>query len=371
MSSYNGPIILDGKPVPKITAFLFHAGGNEDPKPLMANAGKSFQGSIVLGMGFTFDDTNLDATPLTEMQRLIEKDPRNAERIFPYIGGEEVNSSPTHSHHRYVINFGEMKEEEAREYPDLMAIVEEKVKPERLKIKDKIGKEKWWLFLRNRPELLKAIAPLDRVLVISRVGQHGTFTFIPTKIVYSDSLVVIALPTYSTFTLLQSRIHEIWARFFGSSLEDRLRYTPSDCFETFPFPEDWETNPILETIGKEYYEYRAQLMQRNQKGLTDTYNRFHDPDETDEDILYLRELHQQMDRAVLDAYGWTDIAPECQFLLDYQEEEETSSKRKKPWRYRWDEDVHDEVLARLLELNQERYDEEVRLGKKSGKKGKS
>ena len=167
------------------------------------------------------------------------------------------------------------------------------------------------------------------------------------------------------------RFIEIWARFFGSSLEDRLRYTPSDCFETFPFPEDWETNPILETIGKEYYEYRAQLMQRNQKGLTDTYNRFHDPDETDEDILHLRELHQQMDRAVLDAYGWTDIAPECQFLLDYQEEEETRSKRKKPWRYRWDEDVHDEVLARLLELNQERYDEEVRLGKKAGKKGKS
>jgi hypothetical protein len=68
------------------------------------------------------------------------------------------------------------------------------------------------------------------------------------------------------------RFIEIWARFFGSSLEDRLRYTPSDCFETFPFPEDWETNPILESIGKEYYEYRAQLMQRNQKSLTDNYN---------------------------------------------------------------------------------------------------
>jgi hypothetical protein len=80
-------------------------------------------------MGFTFDDTNPEATPIAEMHRLIEQNPKNAERIFPYIGGEEVNSSPTHAHNRYVINFGEMSEAEAREYPDLMKIVEEKVKP--------------------------------------------------------------------------------------------------------------------------------------------------------------------------------------------------------------------------------------------------
>ena len=365
------PSVLDGKPVPKITAFLFHAGGNEDPKTLMANAGKSFIGSYVLGMGFTFDDTNPDATPLTEMQRLIEKDPRNAERIFPYIGGEEVNNSPTHSHHRYTIDFFDMSEEDAWKYPDLMQIVKDKVKPERDKQKRDALRVRWWQYAEKRPGLVKAIAPLDRVLVCALTSQHLSFIFISSNNVFSHSLGIIALPTYSTFTILQSRIHEIWARFLGSSMKDDLRYTPSDCFETFPFPEDWKTIPILETIGKEYYGYRAQLMQRNQKGLTDTYNRFHDPDETDEDILHLRELHQQMDRAVLDAYGWTDIAPECQFLLDYQEEEETRSKRKKPWRYRWDEDVHDEVLARLLELNQERYDEEVRLGKKAGKKGKS
>ena len=58
-------------------------------------------------MGFTFDDTDKKgvASSLAEMQRLIEADPRNREVIFPYIGGEEVNTSPTHAHHRYVINF--------------------------------------------------------------------------------------------------------------------------------------------------------------------------------------------------------------------------------------------------------------------------
>jgi hypothetical protein len=149
------PILLDGHPVEKITAFLFPKGGNEDPEVLLANQGKSFQGSIVLGMGFTFDDTDPEATPIAEMHRLIEKDPRNAERIFPYIGGEEVNSSPTHAHHRYVINFGEMTEEEAREYPDLMAIVEEKVKPQRLVQKREIRARYWWRFGETTPALFR------------------------------------------------------------------------------------------------------------------------------------------------------------------------------------------------------------------------
>jgi len=81
----NIPILLDGRPVEKITAFLFPNGGNDDPKPLQVNAGKSFQGSIVLGMGFTFDDTNPDATPIAEMHRLIDQNPKNAEVIFPIL----------------------------------------------------------------------------------------------------------------------------------------------------------------------------------------------------------------------------------------------------------------------------------------------
>ncbi len=132
--TFPGPKRLDEREVETITAFLFHRGGHDDPARLAANAGKSFQGSIVLGMGFTFDDTDTKgvATPLAEMQRLIEKDPRNQEGIFPYIGGEEVNTSPTHAHHRYVINFGEQERGGVpRRWPDLMAIVEEKVKPER------------------------------------------------------------------------------------------------------------------------------------------------------------------------------------------------------------------------------------------------
>jgi hypothetical protein len=373
--TYKPKFMLDGKTVDKITAFLFHAGGHEDPKPLAANAGKSFIGSYVLGMGFTFDDSNPDATSIEEMHRLIEKDPKNAERIFPYIGGDEVNSSPTHSHHRYVINFGDMTEGEVRQYPDLMQIVEEKVKPERLKVKDKGAKEKWWLFIRTRPELMQAIAPLERVLVIPRTSKHQAFAFLPCPMVYSENLVVFALSELA-FPVLHSRLHETWVKFTSSTLEDRQGYRPSDCFETFPFPTNWENNPQLEAIGKEYYEYRAQLMISNNQGLTATYNRFHDPDEYDSAILKLRDLHNQCDRAVLDAYGWTDLQPTCEFLLDYEDEEETTDEstnkrqKKKPYRYRWADEIRDEVLARLLALNEERYQEEVLRGDRGEGKSK-
>jgi hypothetical protein len=158
-------------------------------------------------------------------------------------------------------------------------------------------------------------------------------------------------------------------------MKDDLNYSNTDCFENFPFPKSvglttslsfdppYESNPALEAAGKAYYVFRADLMVRNNEGLTKTYNRFHDPDERSPDILKLRELHAAMDSAVLDAYGWTDLKPTCEFLLDYEEEDEDEEetggrRRKKPWRYRWPDDFRDEVLARLLELNRQRAEQE-------------
>lgn len=101
-------------------------------------------------------------------------------------------------------------------------------------------------------------------------------------------------------------------------------------------------------------------MVSNDQGLTETYNRFHDPDEESEGIAQLRARHAAMDRAVLDAYGWTDLEPSCEFLLEYEaaEGEDGGGRKKKPWRYRWPDAMRDEVLARLLALNVERAAEE-------------
>ncbi|HUT57965.1 MAG TPA: type IIL restriction-modification enzyme MmeI, partial [Phycisphaerae bacterium] len=383
---YKKPCILDAKEVPLITAYLFHAGGHEDPERLLANTDKSFQGSILLGMGFTFDDTDTSgvASPLAVMRDLIGRNPRNAERILPYIGGEEVNSSPTQSHNRYAINFGMLGEDEARRgWPDLMRIVEERVKPQREDDKREVRRKYWWRYGETTPALHAAIAKLKRVLVVNcGATPHMSFAWLDSRMVFANSLDIFVFENNAAFCALQSRVHEVWVRFFASSLEDRLRYTPSDCFETFPFPREFETSAALEEAGKAYYEFRADMMVRNNEGLTKTYNRFHAPDETSPDILRLRELHGAMDRTVLDAYDWTDIRPTCEFLLDYEEEddEEESSGRscKRPWRYRFPDEIRDEVLARLLKLNAERAAEECRSGlaaaakarKTKGKRGR-
>ena len=358
---YAGNRVLDGDTVERITAFLFHRGGHADPIRLSANAGRSFVGSYVLGMGFTFDDTDKKgvASALAEMQRLIALDPRNREVLFPYIGGEEVNTSPTHAHHRYVINFAERSESECRRrWPDLMAIVEQRVKPERLKLGNNGDahrrKARWWLWGRYTPALFAATNRLQRLIAISRVGQHASFAFLPSHMVYAETVIVFPLQTFAAFCVLQSRTHEIWARFFGSSLEDRLRYTPSDCFETFPFPQNWDINRALEAVGRVYYDFRANLMVENNEGLTKTYNRFNNIYEQMPKILKLRHLHRDMDRVVLDAYGWTDIKTDCNFILDYEIEDANWGNKKKPYRYRWPDSVRDEVLSRLLALNAKR-----------------
>jgi hypothetical protein len=381
-----GPVHLDDKLVERITAFLFHSGSDEDPKPLAENAGKSFIGSYILGMGFTFDDSDTKgiASPISLMHDLIRKEPRNAEHISPYIGGEEVNESVTHAHHRYVINFGQMSEEEARRWPDLIAILEAKVKPERTRrkadgsfvLRDPLP-QRWWHYADKRPALYRAIHGLHRVAVASLHQPYWLIALVPSGPVFSHALCVFPFETNGAVGLLQSRVHEGWARAFGSSLEDRLRYTPSDCFETFPFPLHWQTDVNLENAGRHYFEFRSVLMSANTEGLTSLYNRLHDPDEHDPGIAKLRDLHAAMDRAVLDAYGWSDIRLTCEFILDYEDEADDepgkASKKKKPWRYRWPDEIRDEVLGRLLELNAQRAKaEEIgrTLEVKSKKSGK-
>lgn len=379
-------LILDDRPVSKITAYLFHAGSNENPSGLIGNKAKSFQGCVVVGNGFTFDEnqSNLVSNPLTLMFDLVKKNPRNAECIFPYIGGEELNASPTQSHRRYIINFGERDEHSCRStWPDLMQIVEEKVRPERIASGSNGGADRkkraefWWRFSRTAKELYHAISDKEQVLVTCLHSNEISFAFINARTVFSHALAVFPHSTHSEFAILQSRIHEIWARCFGSSMKDDLRYTPSDCYETFPFPEIiLTTDPTndfeqLATIGVAYYSHRATLMVEHNEGLTKTYNRFHDPFERSPKIIKLRELHAEMDRAVLAAYGWTELAAtaKCEFLLDYEDEEDVqeTSRRKKPWRYRWPDDFRDEVLASLLELNAERAKEEALAGKQNKK----
>ena len=415
---------LDHQKVDQITAFLFTEGGHENPKLLKQNCGKSFIGSYVLGMGFTFsnaknEDDDLPGSPssLTKMEKLISANPINSEVIKPYIGGDDLNGSPIHLHSRYVIDFGEKDEDECREkWPELLNIIEKRVKPERLEMKDKGAKKYWWRFMRTRPELYRSLKSMSKVLVTTRVQTNWNPVFVNSEQVFSDSLVLFPLNGFKWFSALQSSVHEIWARFHGSSLQDALRYTPSDCFETFPFPlclnhaenddQYTEENNLLEKIGKKYSEFRSNLMQLDNQGLTEIYNRFHNPNEKSNDILDLRSLHKELDQAILNAYGWGDLSLDYCFSLDYldldddiqlpdslkkqinsselffqeiydaitfekQVQEFLGNHKKLPWRYRLPESTREIILSRLLNLNNDRYEEEIKLGLCINKKGKS
>jgi hypothetical protein len=345
--AYAGVKLLEKWPVEQITAFLFAKGGHDDPNQLAANSGRSFKGSMVYGMGFTFDDscpadddTPGIPSPIATMERLIAENPKNADVIFPYIGGEEVNSSPTHTHHRYVVNFGERSEEECRrEWPELLGIVERKVKPGRLTQNRELRARYWWRFGETTPALIAAISGHERVLVTARHQPNWQLALMASEQVFSDALAVFSLNCLEHLSTLQSTMHEVWARFLGSTMKDDLRYTPTDCFETFPFPaallDSAANDPVheatrqsLEAIGERYHQFRSELMMANNEGLTSTYNRFHDPAETSSGLLQLRTLHEEMDQAVLAAYGWSDVPTTCGFGLDYLDLEDDAQLPK-------------------------------------------
>lgn len=388
------PLRIDGREVERISAFLVNGENDDSPMPLVANEGRAFIGMFLLGMGFTFDDVAAakgTASSLADMERLIAKDPRNGERIKSYLGGDEVNSHPSHSHHRYIIDFedfplkrdptlsswfklSEKRQREllqigvvpadfsgpvAMDWPDLVEIVERLVKPQRLAQKDKVGQEIWWRFLRTRPELKSVLfGKSGRCAGRSLTSAHfSSFALIPVDLVHDQTIVVFPLETPESLTMLISRPHEIWASSLGATLEDRQRYTPSDCHATFPFPDKLTTE--LQKIGPEYFALREKVMVKNKQGLTKTYNRFHDPYDDDPEIQRLRDLHADMDRAVLRAYGWDDLANAANpvFLT-----EETETEFTYQGRLFWPSDFRDEVLARLLDLNRERHAAEANAG---------
>ncbi len=250
-------------------------------------------------MGFVLDPE--------EARAYIEKDPRNADVVFPYLNGEDLNSRPDCSARRWVINFGEMTKEEARRYPTCWTRVENNVKPERIKKDSKKYPRmvhEWWKFWNPRPGLQQAISGIGRILAIARVSKTALPVFVPSGQVTSEQTVIFATDRDADLSLLSSAHHYWWAITRASSLKGDLRYTPSDVYETFPKP---GLTDRMDKAGKELDAYRRTLMLERQLGLTKLYNQVHDPKVFDPAIERLRQIHVEIDDAVNEAYGWSDL----------------------------------------------------------------
>ena len=366
--------------------------------PLASNKGKSFQGSIVLGKGFILS--------LEEAEKLIKKDPRNKEVLFPYLNGDDLNNDPEQKPSRWVINFFDWDEERARSYPDCFEIVERLVKPERQRWKiDRDGNEiigtyalrkplpqKWWIYGEKRPALYNTISELDQVMVIAQVSKTLAFVFVPKNQVISMMCIVLAFDDYSSFGLLQNSIHQSWIQKYASALKSDTRYTPSDVFENFPLPQITDSfKKELEILAESYYLTRQEIMTKIQLGLTKVYNLFHDRSlnnntniwlkkylqkyngisypEIKDSINKLRYLQSCLDNLLLLAYGWSDI----KLMHDFYDLEFLSGNDN--IRFTIHPDARKEILKRLLLLNHQLYeDEEVgrtnnKLKKSQHKKG--
>lgn len=329
------PRVADDVTVKRISTLLEPAGRVDGrPARLAENTRIAFQGCIIRGLGFVLDPT--------EAGQWITKENKNGEVLFPYLSGEDLNSRSDASPSRWVIDFGDRSERQAKSYESPYARALGQVKPARQKINQAAVRERWWQFEAKRPTMRRAIVGLDEVLVIARVSKTVMPLRIGTGIVPSEQIVVFATDSFADQAVLSSGLHQTWAITYGSTLETRVRYTPSDVFETFPRPELTEQ---LAEVGKSLDVERREIMLRRNLGLTKLYNRVNDPDVTDVDvdIARLREIHVGLDRAVMAAYGWGDVPLEHGFH---------TYRRMRRWTVSPTARV--EILDRLLEENHRR-----------------
>jgi hypothetical protein len=351
------------------------------PFSLHSNLDLGFLGSYLYGEGFIVDNE--------EARHLLMSRSENRDIIFPYLIGQDLNSSINQTAKRQVINFFDWDLEKASKYPECLNILKERVKPQRDPIIAKgkqIHEYDYWKFWDKRLDKYESIKNLNRVLVISRVSKTLAFAFVSTSQVFADSVVIIPFENSENFSILQSSIHNAWIWEYCTTMKTDPNYGPSNVLHNFPIPRTNIVDNSKLLIGETYHEHRRQLMLGIQLGLTKTYNLFHsnaittqsinDQDkqvasllkhlektpntisfnEALQGILKLRELHVQMDSTVSDAYGWNDIELNHDFYeVDYLPENDRV-------RFTIHPDARKEVLKRLLELNHKIHEEEVAAG---------
>lgn len=331
---------LDGRRVGHITPFLLDVGPNLDPFRLFSNQGRVAEGMVPYGDGFREAAEILGA---------------RSEVVLPYVRGKQISANPRSIDENIVyLRDWDLAKCEA-EFPKELAILSRLVRPDRLQRSKEVASAPWWLFWRARTNLWNKIKNPGLSLVKVRVSPQHALICLPQPFVPDTSLVVFPNASIQMFAVLQSRLHELWARFFSSSMKDDMRYVPSDCFETFPFPTVGGSETDLRDVAESYLSHRATFGE----GLTKTYNRLHSVEEKDQPIERLRSLHDRLDDAVLRAYGWDDLADQLrpEFLTEETEDDHTYQGR-----YFWNAEGRDRVLSRLLALNAERHAEEVGLG---------
>jgi hypothetical protein len=302
------------------------------PIKLAANAGLAFQGANILGKGFMMEPQ--------EAEEMIASDPRNSDVLFPFLNGEDL-LSPYQAARRWCVNFHDMDLDVAETFILPMKRIRDLVYEERQKNNRSARRERWWHYAEKSPGLVRAIAPLEEVLVMTLHSTTLTPVRVTSNQVFSHALCVFATDSVSLQGLLSSQIHFIWAAKYSSSLGISIRYRPSEVFESLPLP---DLDSAVENAMRELEEAKSKVMAAREIGLTNVFNLVHDASTSGQsEIDEIRRRQQVLDETVLAAYGWSDIDTEYGF-----------HEFRKERRWTFAPHVSQEVLDRLLEENHRR-----------------
>lgn len=352
---WTGAATLDFKTVHLINGALEEDFELKRPVKLKELKSSFSEGQNIMGRGFELTQE--------ERNEIIQRDPKCDEVIVPLYNGQDLNSSPVLEPTRWVIYFRDWPEERARKYGPAFDRLEELVRPYRESLTGQIHQECFWKFWDLRPSIISEFPKRESVLAIASVTKHVCFARVSTDSVYNTQVKLIFLDGWREFCALQSSLHDVWARWLSGKLgTSTLRYFTSAILETWPMPRAGEPDRF-ELLGSRYVSKRQQLMLERSAGLTEIYNQFHNPEDRSEDVERFRELHVEMDNAILEAYGWSDITLGHSFReVDYLPENDRV-------RFTISNEARMEVLTRLSELNHQRFEEEVERGL-HGKKGR-
>ena len=300
---------LDGKPVEHINPDLTTAVDLAQAEQLVENAGWAFIGPSPKA---PFDIDEKTARRMLDAPLNVNGRP-NSDVVRPVVSAVDLVQR---SRKLWTIDFGAREYEEAVLFEKPFEYVKQVVLPARQTRRDDY-RGQWWQYARPRPGLQAAIIGKSRMIVTSRIAKHHIFVWVSCRVLANDGTVVIAREDDYILGVLQSRPHRLWALRQGTQLESRPRYTPTTCFETYPFPwppgKEPQGSPLVEAIAaaaRELVKQRdawlnpegADESELKRRTLTNLYNA---------NPTWLQLAHCALDVAVLAAYGWpADLSDE-------------------------------------------------------------
>ena len=347
----------------KITSALRLGADMSKALPLLANEELSSPGVKLHGSGFIVSPKTASDLGLGSQEGL-------GRHIRPYRNGRDLASKPRGV---MVIDlFGLSTSDVRKRFPETYQHVLENVKPERDQNNRASYRDNWWIFGEPRSDLRPALVGLNRYIATIETAKHRFFQFLDGSILPDNMLVAVAIPTPNAISLLSSRLHVAWMLGAGGTLEDRPRYNKTKCLDPFPFPVLTNAQSTkLDQLGERLDTFRKErLAEHDFLTMTDMYNvleRYRELDhkadvpplsEKELDIAkaaqisVLKNIHDEIDREVFAAYGWEDLGQRRVGRPGAT----TPSPHKSPDQ----EAAEEELLVRLVALNQERAAEEKR-----------